>query len=137
MAQVNSITGVIPDHQKENADIIRKKLAPLLKDLEVEPEDVDFSWKALNKTLKGIQFKLQGREDNELDQLQIAGNLVKSFREQSRKVSPRLAEQRLEIFSQLLFTDYRNLMSELKANADVKLVRLEEIPEELLFLIFL
>ena len=131
VARVNSITGVIPDHQKENADIIRKKLAPLLKDLEVEPEDVDFSWKALNKTLKGIQFKLQGREDNELDQLQIAGNLVKSFREQSRKVSPRLAEQRLEIFSQLLFTDYRNLKSELKANADEKLVRLEEIPEEL------
>ena len=131
VAQVNSITGVIPDHQKENADIIRENLAPLLKDLEVEPNDADFSWKALNKTLKGIQFKLQGREGNELGQLRVAGNLIKNFREQSQKVLPRVAEQRLEIFSQLLFTDYRNLIYELKANADVKLVQLEEIPEEL------
>ena len=131
VAQVNSITGVIPDHQKENADIIRENLAPLLKDLEVEPNDADFSWKALNKTLKGIQFKLQGRKGNELGQLQVAGNLIKNFRKQSRQVLPRVAEQRLEIFSKLLFTDYRNLMYELKSSADVKLVRLEEIPEEL------
>ena len=131
VARVDSITGVIPDHQKENADIIRENLAPLLKDLEVEPNDADFSWKALNKTLKGIQFKLQGRKGNELGQLQVAGNLIKNFRKQSRQVLPRVAEQRLEIFSQLLFTDYRNLIYELKANADVKLVQLEEIPEEL------
>ena len=131
VARVDSITGVIPDHQKENADIIRENLAPLLKDLEVEPNDADFSWKALNKTLKGIQFKLQGRKGNELGQLQVAGNLIKNFRKQSRQVLPRVAEQRLEIFSKLLFTDYRNLMYELKSSADVKLVRLEEIPEEL------
>ena len=131
VARVDSITGVIPDHQKENADIIRENLAPLLKDLEVEPNDADFSWKALNKTLKGIQFKLQGRKGNELGQLQVAGNLIKNFREQSQKVLSREAEQRLEVFSQLLFTDYRNLIYELKANADVKLVQLEEIPEEL------
>ena len=131
VAQVKSITRVIPNHQKENADIIRKSLAPTLKDLKVEPEDVDFSWKALNKALKGIQFKLQGREGNELDQLQIARNLIKSFREQSQKMEPGLAAQRLDIFSQLLFKDYRNLIDELKVNAVVDLVRLEEIPEEL------
>lgn len=131
VARVESITAVIPDHQEENASFIRKNLAPLLKDLEVEPEDVDFSWKALNKTLKGIQFKLQGREGDELDQVQIAGNLVKNFREQSQKVEPGMVEQRLANFSKLLFADYRNLMDELKANADVRLVKLGEIPEEL------
>lgn len=131
VARVESISAVIPDHQEDNAHIIREKLAPLLKELEVEPEDVDFSWKALNKTLKRIQFKLQGREGDELDQVQIAGNLVKKFREQSQKVEPNVAEQRLANFSQLLFTDYRNLMDELKANADAKLVKLAEIPEEL------
>ena len=46
-------------------------------------------------------------------------------------MEPDLAEKRLQNFSQLLFADYRNLMEELKANADVKLVKLEEIPETL------
>lgn len=131
VARVESITAVIPDHQEENASFIRKNLAPLLKDLEVEPEDVDFSWKALNKTLKGIQFKLQGREGDELDQVQIAGNLVKNFREQSQNVEPGMVEQRLANFSKLLFADYRNLMDELKANADVRFVKLEEISDDL------
>ena len=131
VARVESISAVIPKNQEENAHIIRENLAPLLKDLEVEPEDVDFSWKALNKTLKGIQFKLQGRKGDELDSVQVAGNRVRSFREQSQKVEPDLAEKRLRNFSQLLFADYRNLMEELKANADVKPVKLEEIPETL------
>jgi hypothetical protein len=131
VAQVESITAVIPDHQEENASFIKKNLAPLLKDLKVEPEDVDFSWKALNKTLKGIQFKLQGREGDDLDQVQIAGNRVKNFREQSRKVEPGMVEQRLANFSKLLFADYRNLMDELKANADVRFVKLEEISDDL------
>ena len=131
VARVESISAVIPKNQEENAHIIRENLAPLLKDLEVEPEDVDFSWKALNKTLKGIQFKLQGRKGDELDSVQVAGNRVRSFREQSQKMEPDLAEKRLRNFSQLLFADYRNLMEELKANADVKRVKLEEIPETL------
>ena len=131
VARVESISAVIPDNQEENAQIIREKLAPLLRDLEVEPEDVDFSWKALNKTLKGIQFKLQGREGDDLDSVEMAGNRVRNFREQSQKMEPDLAEKRLQNFSQLLFADYRNLMEELKANADVKLVKLEEIPETL------
>ncbi len=131
VARVESISAVIPDNQEENAQIIRENLAPLLMDLEVEPEDVDFSWKAMNKTLKGIQFKLQGREEDELDPVQVAGNRVRNFLEQSQKVEPDLAEKRLRNFSELLFTDYRNLMEELKANADVKLVKLEEIPETL------
>ena len=131
VARVESISAVIPDNQEENAQIIRENLAPLLRDLEVEPEDVDFSWKALNKTLKGIQFKLQGREVDDLDPVQMAGNRVRNFREQSQKMEPDLAEKRLQNFSQLLFADYRNLMEELKANADVKLVKLEEIPETL------
>lgn len=131
VARVESISAVIPDDQEAKAQIIRENLAPLLKDLEVEPEDVDFSWKALNKTLKGIQFKLQGREGDELDPVQVAGNRVRNFREQSQKMEPDLAEKRLRNFSQLLFADYRNLMEELKANAEVKLVKLEKIPETL------
>ena len=131
VARVESISAVIPDNQEENAQIIRENLAPLLRGLEVEPEDVDFSWKALNKTLKGIQFKLQGRGGDDLDPVQMAGNRVRNFREQSQKMEPDLAEKRLQNFSQLLFADYRNLMEELKANADVKLVKLEEIPETL------
>ena len=131
VARVESISAVIPDNQEENAQIIRENLAPLLRDLEVEPEDVDFSWKALNKTLKGIQFKLQGRGGDDLDPVEMAGNRVRNFREQSQKMEPDLAEKRLQNFSQLLFADYRNLMEELKANADVKLVKLEEIPETL------
>ena len=131
VARVESISAVIPGNQEENARIIQEKLAPLLKDLEVEPEDVDFSWKALNKTLKGIQFKLQGREGDELDPVQVAGNRVRSFMEQSQKIEPDLSEKRLRNFSQLLFADYRNLMEELKTNTGVKLVKLEEIPETL------
>ncbi len=131
VARVESITAVIPDNQEENARTIRENLAPLLRDLKVEPEDADFSLKALNKILKRIQFKLQGREDDPLDQVQVAGDRVRNFMEQSQKVEPGLAEKRLENFSQLLFADYRTLMEELQANAEVKLVRLEEIPETL------
>jgi uncharacterized protein len=131
VARVESISAVVPDNQEEKARTIRENLAPLLKDLEVEPEDADFSLKALNKTLKHIQFKLQGREGDELGQVKVAGDSVRNFMEQSQKVEPGQAKKRLENFSQLLFADYRNLMEELKANADVKLVRLEEIPETL------
>lgn len=131
VARVESISAVIPDHQEENARTIRENLAPLLRDLEVEAEDADFSLKALNKTLKRIQFKLQGREDDPLDQVQIASTRLKNFREQSKKVEPDLAEQRLSKFSELLFADYRELMEELKANAEVQMVKLDEIPETL------
>ncbi len=131
VARVESITAVIPDNQEENARTIRENLAPLLRDLEVEPEDADFSLKALIKTLNRIQFKLQGRKDDPFDQVQVAGDRVRNFMEKSRKVEPGLAEKRLENFSQLLFADYRSLMEELQANAEVKLVRLEEIPETL------
>ncbi|MZH03069.1 MAG: MMPL family transporter, partial [Nitrospinae bacterium] len=131
VARVESISAVIPDHQEEKAQIVREKLAPLIKDLEVEPEDVDFSWKALNKSLKKIQFKLQGRKVDDLDPVKVAGDRVRSFMEESRKIETELAEKRMRNFSHLLFADYRNLMEELKANADVKLVKLEEIPETL------
>ncbi len=52
VAKVESITMVIPNHQEEKLGIIKDKIAPLLEELEVEPEDVEFSLKALNKTLK-------------------------------------------------------------------------------------
>ncbi len=131
VARVESVTAVIPDNQEENARSIRENLAPLLNDLEVKPEDADFSLKALNKTLKRVQFKLRGREGDLLDQVRVAGDRVRNFMEQSRKVESGLAEKRLENFSRLLFADYRNLMEELQANAEVRLVKLEEIPETL------
>lgn len=133
VAKVESISMVIPKHQEENLRTIQENLAPLLQELEVEPEDVDFSWKALNKTLKRIQFKLQGREEDgeTLDPVQVAGNRLKNFLEQSQLVESRLAEKRLGEFSELLFTDYRNLIDELKANAKAQPVQLEEIPADL------
>ena len=133
VARFESISVVIPEHQEENLLTIRKDLAPLLKELEVEPEDVAFSLKALNKTLKRIQFKLQGREEggDPLDPVRVAGNRLRNFLEKSQKIEQGLAESRLENFSALLFTDYRDLMDELKANAEPRLVRLEEIPPKL------
>ncbi|MDE0847355.1 MAG: MMPL family transporter [Nitrospinaceae bacterium] len=133
VARFESISVVIPEHQEENLLTIRKDLAPLLKELEVEPEDVAFSLKALNKTLKRIQFKLQGREEggDSLDPVRVAGNRLRNFLEKSQKIEQGLAESRLENFSTLLFTDYRDLMDELKANAEPRLVRLEEIPQKL------
>ena len=133
VARFESISVVIPEHQEENLLTIRKDLAPLLKELEVEPEDVAFSLKALNKTLKRIQFKLQGREEggDSLDPVRVAGNRLRNFLEKSQKIEQGLAESRLENFSTLLFTDYRDLMDELKANAEPRLVRLEEIPPKL------
>ena len=133
VARFESISVVIPGHQEENLLTIRKDLAPLLKELEVEPEDVAFSLKALNKTLKRIQFKLQGREEggDPLDPVRVAGNRLRNFLEKSQKIEQGLAESRLENFSTLLFTDYRDLMDELKANAEPRLVRLEEIPPKL------
>ena len=133
VARFESISAVIPEHQEENLLTIRKDLAPLLKELEVEPEDVAFSLKALNKTLKRIQFKLQGGEEggDPLDPVQVAGNRLRNFLEKSQKIEQGLAESRLENFSALLFTDYRDLIDELKANAEAQPVRLEEIPPKL------
>ena len=45
VAKVESITMVIPKHQEENLRTIQENLAPLLEELKVEPEDVEFSWK--------------------------------------------------------------------------------------------
>ena len=133
VARFESILVVIPEHQEKNLRTIRENLAPLLKELEVEPEDVTFSWKGLNKTLKRIQFKLQGREEggDSLDPVRVAGNRLQNFLKQSQKVEPDLAEKRLLGFSELLFTDYRDLIDELKANAEAQPVRLEEIPPKL------
>jgi uncharacterized protein len=133
IAKVESITMVIPEHQEENLTAIKENLGPLLNELEVESEDVDFSWKAMNKTLKRIQFKLQGREEDgeTLDPVQVAGNHLRNFQEQSKNVEPALAEKRLRNLSELLFTDYRSLIEELKANAEAQPVRLEEIPADL------
>lgn len=131
VARVESISAVIPDKQKEKAQIVRENLAPLLRNMEVEPEDVDFSWKAMDKSLKKIQFKLQGRKGDDLDPVKVAGDRVRSFMAQSKKVDSGLAEKRLSHFSELLFADYRDLMEELKANSEAKLVRLKEIPETL------
>ncbi|MBT5551236.1 MAG: MMPL family transporter [Nitrospina sp.] len=133
VARFESVSRMIPEHQEENLRAIQETLAPLLNELEVEPEDVDFSWKALNKTLKRIQFKLQGREEDgdKLDSVQVARKRLRDYQQQSGNVEPGLAEDRLAKFSELLFSDYRNLIDELKANAKTQPVRLEEIPQDL------
>ena len=133
VARYESITQVLPKHQKENIQAIKENLAPLLNKLEVEQEDEEFSWKKLKKILKRIQFKLQGREKlvDDIDQVEIAGNRLRNFMAQSQKIETSLIEKRLQNFSELLFSDYRNLIDELKSNAEIKPVRLDEIPKSL------
>ena len=133
VARFESISAVIPEHQQENMTFIKENLASLLGELDVEPEDVGLSWKALKKILKRIQFKLQGREEggDTLDHVQVAANRLRKFLEQSKNMDSAVVEKRLGNFSTLLFADYRNLMAELKANAEPQPVRIKEIPQSL------
>jgi len=133
VARFESISVVVSKHQEENLHFIQENLAPLLQELAVEPEDVDFSFKTLNKSLKRIQFKLQGRDEggDPLDPVRVARNRLRNFLAENKNVEPGLATSRLEKFSTLLFADYRDLIEELKANAEPQPVKLEELPPKL------
>ncbi|MEK9627926.1 MAG: MMPL family transporter [Nitrospinota bacterium] len=127
---VESIAAMIPENQKENAEYVKENLAPMLSEIYVEEEDDPFSLKRLNKTLKRIRFKLQGREGKE-DKVAQAAKLVDRFFKENESIQPNIAEARLELFSQQLFADYRELMQELKQNADPQFVEISGLPKSL------
>jgi hypothetical protein len=127
---VESIAAMIPENQKENAEYVKENLAPMLRELYVEEEDEPFSLKALNKTLKRIRFKLQGREGKE-DKVAQAARLVDQFLGRSEAIEQEAAEKELAEFSEELFVDYRGLMTELKENAEPKFVEIASIPKSL------
>nr|MBC8285505.1 MMPL family transporter [Nitrospinota bacterium] len=120
----------VPDHQEENSAYVKENLAPMLSEIFVEEEDDPFSLKSLNKTLKRIRFKLQGREGKE-DKVAQAAREVDKFFAQNETIEPRIAEAKLELFSEELFVDYRKLMEELKQNADPQFVEISGIPKSL------
>ena len=127
---VESIAAMVPDHQEENSAYVKENLAPMLSEIFVEEEDDPFSLKSLNKTLKRIRFKLQGREGKE-DKVAQAAREVDKFFAQNETIEPRIAEAKLELFSEELFVDYRKLMEELKQNADPQFVEISGIPKSL------
>ncbi len=127
---VESIAAMVPKHQKENLEYVRENLSPLLSELYVEEEDEPFSLKGLTKTLKRIRFKLQGREGKE-DKVAQAAKEIDKFFKQNETIAPESAEKKLEQFSEELFVDYRGLMTDLKQNAEPKLVKISEIPKSL------
>jgi len=127
---VESIAAMVPENQKENAEYVKENLAPMLSEIYVEEEDESFSLKQLNKTLKRIRFKLQGREGKE-DKVAQAAKLVDKFFIGIEGLQSDLAAARLEKFSSELFVDYRGLMGELKQNAEPQFVEISGIPKSL------
>ena len=113
---VESIAAMVPKNQKDKAEYLKENLVPLLSEFYVEEEDDPLSIKALNKTLKRIRFKFQGREGKE-DKIAQAAKEIDKFFMQTERIEPEIAERSLELFSQKLFADYRGLMKELQQNA--------------------
>jgi uncharacterized protein len=127
---VESIAAMMPKHQEENSQYIRKNLSTLLSEFYVEEEDEPFSLKGLIKTLKRIRFKLQSREGKE-DKVAQAAKEISKFLEGSKTIDQETAEKKLEEFSEKLFVDYRGLMTDLQKNSEPKLVKISEIPKSL------
>ncbi len=127
---LESIAAMVPKNQKENAEFVKENLAPMLNDIYVEEEDEIFSLKALNKTLKRIRFKLQGREGKE-DKVARAAKEIDKFLKRIESLQLDLAITSLEKFSEELFVDYRALMEELQQNADPQFVEISGLPKSL------
>jgi uncharacterized protein len=127
---VESIAAMMPKHQDENLQYVRENLSPLLSELYFKEEDEPFSLKGLTKILKRIRFKLQGREGKE-DGVAQAAKTIDKFLEGSKAIDQEIAEKKLEEFSEELFVDYRGLITNLKKNAEPKIVKISEIPNSL------
>jgi predicted RND superfamily exporter protein len=126
---VESIASVLPESQEEKIATIRT-LAPTLRTLEVEPEDALFSLPSLKRTVKKIQFKLQGRTAKEgIDDPVLEANLLaKKFLKTLDTVEPEVARERLVAFSGILFEDYRGKIADLKKNAEPAPIRTQDLP---------
>ena len=129
VGKVESIISVIPKNQEEQLAFIQT-IAPVIDALEVRPEDKAFSLPELVETMKKIRFKLRGREEkaNSTDPVIKAGLLVQKFLDDINKVDPATAQDRLNLFSQKLFKDYRQKIDALKTSAHPSLVKIEELP---------
>lgn len=132
VGEVESIVSVMPGDQEEKIKYIRT-LSPLLKTLQVVPEDEPVVLKPLLQTMKRIRFKLQGREnkDGATNTVQEAGRWVQRFLDEARRIEPGTAQQRLAVFSRVLFVDYREKIADLRKNADPTSVQVNQLPEEL------
>jgi len=127
---VESIAAMVPQNQKDKAEYVKENFEPLLRELFVEEEDDPLSIKALNKTLKRIRFKFQGREGKE-DKIAKAAKEIDKFFMQTETMEPEIAEKSLELFSWKLFADYRGLMKELQQNATPQFIEISSIPKSL------
>ena len=128
VGNVESIISTLPEEQEKKIETI-KELAPLLSDLEVEPDLVPVSYAGLIKTMKRVRFKLQGKEDK--GGVTKARKLAQSFLDESEKVDAEVAEKRLNSFSEKLFADYRGKIADLKKNVSASPVIVEDMPENL------
>ena len=132
IGKVESILSAVPKNQAEKI-IITRAIAPLLEDMETEPEDEIFSLRALNKTMKKIRFKLRKKEKDEVDDhVFTASQSLKKFQEDVKKIDPQQAEERLSLFSGKLFADYREKIGDLKSAANPTPVKISELPKKLL-----
>jgi hopanoid biosynthesis associated RND transporter like protein HpnN len=131
VGKVESILSAVPDEQEEKMKIVRT-IAPLLEDIEIEPEDEIFSLKNLDVTMKKIRFKLRKKEKEEgNDDVYEASQLIKTFQEDLKKIDPKQAEQRLESFSTKLFEDFRAKITDLQSAVNPTPVSISELPEKL------
>jgi len=127
---VESIAAIVPENQKDKAEYLKENLVPLLSEFFIEEEDEPLSLKALNKTLKHIRFKFQGREGKE-DKIAQAAKEIDKFFMQTETIEPEIAEKSLELFSRKLFADYRGLIKELQQNAEPQFIEISSIPKSL------
>jgi len=130
VGNVESIVSILPADQNKKIEYI-KKLGPILNKLEVAPQIAPVSQSNLITTIKKIHFKLQGKEDNKDKGVAEARKFSQSILDESEKINQDIAEKRLNSFSEKLFSDYRERISDLKMNANISPVRITEVPKNL------
>lgn len=138
VGNAESIVSVLPDNQEQKIEAI-KTLAPILDNLEVNPEDSPLSVKSLTRTMKRIVFKLRSREKDpvtdpgriEPGSVEEAHYWAQKFLRDVRNTDEGTAAGRLGLYSEKLFADYREKIQDLKAAAHPTPVRIEDLPESL------
>ncbi len=131
VGKVESLLAALPEDQETRIGKV-KALAPLIDPLEVAPKDESFSLRAIKATMKKIRFKLRKKEkEGEQDDVYEASRRARLLAEALKKADPESATARLKEFSQVLFTDYRKKMSDLKRSVHPTPVKVKDIPQSL------